>query len=61
MLEINISLQTDDPSKLADLLTHITKEITDEDYRLRYDNDLQVDLEWVYMDEGKYNWSKHED
>ena len=59
MVEINISVKADGEARLQDILTHIVKEITDEDYRLRHMNDCRkVDLNWVYLDEGKYQWQR---
>ena len=61
MVEINISVEADENVKLQDLLNHIVMEITDEDYRKAKSNDCRyVDMNWVYTDEGKYQWSRNE-
>ena len=61
MVEINISVEANENVKLQDLLNHIVMEITDEDYRKAKSNDCRyVDMNWVYMDEGKYQWSRNE-
>lgn len=61
MVEINISVEANDNAKLQDLLNHIVMEITDQDYRLSKCNDCRyVDMNWVYLDEGKYQWSRDE-
>ena len=59
MVEINISVKADGETRLRDILDHIVNEITDEDYRLTHMNDCRkVDLNWVYMDEGRYQWQR---
>ena len=59
MIEINITVRTDSENQLQDLLHHIMKEITDRDYRSsEINNNRKVDMNWVYMDEGTYNWSR---
>ena len=61
MVEINISVEANENVKLQDLLNHIVMEITDEDYRKAKSNDCRyVDMNWVYTDEGKYQWSRNE-
>lgn len=61
MVEINISVEANDPAQLQKLLTHIVMEITDGDYRLaELDKVRYVDLNWVYLKEGKYQWSRHD-
>ena len=61
MVEINISVEINENAKLQDLLNHIVREITDEDYRLsKMHDERYVDLNWVYMNEGKYQWSRDE-
>ena len=61
MVEINISVEADENVKLQDLLNHIVMEITDEDYRMAKSNECRyVDMNWVYTDEGKYQWSRDE-
>ena len=61
MVEVNISVQAKNSSLLQSLLQHIIKEITDEEYRLsEINNNRKVDMDWVYLDEGKYQWHKNE-
>lgn len=61
MVEINIAVKADDDTQLQELLHHITKEITDQDYRLsEINNNRTVDLNWVHMDEGKYRWTRQD-
>jgi hypothetical protein len=61
MVEINISVKIDGEIKLQDLLTHIVMEITDEDYRNSHMNtNRYVDMNWVHMEDGKYQWSRNE-
>lgn len=61
MVEINISVKADGEARLQDILTHIVNEITDADYRLKHMNDYRkVDLNWVYLDEGKYQWQRND-
>lgn len=59
MVEVNISVKADGTTQLQDILNHIVREITDEKYRMDKSTDCRyVDLNWVYMDEGKYQWSR---
>jgi hypothetical protein len=61
MVEISISAAADDETKLNELLSHIIKEITDKNYRLReLNNPRKVDLNWVYVDNGKYRWRRQD-
>jgi len=61
MVEINISVEANENAKLQDLLNHIVMEITDQAYRLSKMNDERyVDMNWVYMEDGKYQWSRDE-
>ena len=61
MVEVNISVKAKNPSFLSSLLQHIVKEITDEDYRLsEINNNRKVDMSWVYVDEGKYQWRRND-
>lgn len=61
MVEINITVKADNDSKVLDLLTHIVREITEPEYRLaEINNNREVDLNWVHMDEGSYNWHRHD-
>jgi hypothetical protein len=60
MVEVSISIKVDDDSCLPDLLEHIRREIVDTEYRLSEINaKRKVDLNWVYIDEGKYQWFKN--
>lgn len=59
MVEINISLKIKEDTELQKVLEHIMKEIIDEKYR--EDEILRgrkSDSKWVYLDEGRYNWSR---
>lgn len=62
MVEINISVKAAEGTKLQDILSHIVREITDEDYRVNEAMDpcRKVDLNWVHMDHGKYTWSRND-
>lgn len=62
MVEINISVKANGDTQVQDLLEHIVKEIADEDYRLsEISRSMRhVDLNWVHMDEGKYQWSRND-
>ena len=61
MVEINISVEANENAKLQDLLNHIVMEITDEAYRMEKSTECRyVDMNWVYTDEGKYQWSRDE-
>jgi len=62
MVEISISVKADEGTNLQDILSHIVKEITDVDYRITEAMDpcRKVDLNWVYLDEGKYTWSRND-
>lgn len=61
MVEISISVAADDETKLSDLLDHIVKEITDKNYRFTEINSpRKVDLNWVYMDSGRYSWRRQD-
>jgi hypothetical protein len=60
MVEINIEVAPHEPDKLRELLEHVVKEITDAEYResTASDTAFKVDSEWVYTEQGKYNWRK---
>jgi len=59
MVEVNITVEADDTAQLQDILNHIVLEITDGEYRLRKMNDCRkVDMNWVYTDEGRYQWAR---
>lgn len=61
MVEVNITVKTDDPTQLQEILTHVVMEITDQDYRLAELNSIRhVDMNWVYLDEGRYQWSRND-
>lgn len=61
MVEINIAVETDESADLQDILEHIVKEITDANYRRReLSAGRMVDLNWVYLDKGKYSWSRND-
>jgi hypothetical protein len=61
MVEINIAVKTDEPAELQDILEHIVKEITDSDYRRKeLSAGRKVDLNWVYLDKGRYSWSRND-
>ena len=62
MVEINISVKADEGTNLQEILSHIVKEITDSDYRATEATNpcRQVDLNWVYLDDGKYTWSRND-
>jgi len=61
MVEVNITVEANDDARLQDLLTHIVMEITDREYRFNELNKLRkVDMNWVYLDEGKYSWSRND-
>ena len=62
MVEINISVKAKETINLQDILSHIIREITDADYRVNeaLDPCRKVDLNWVYMDNGKYTWSRND-
>ena len=61
MVEVNIAVKTDDPTQLQEILTHVVMEITDQDYRLAELNNVRhVDMNWVYLDEGRYQWSRND-
>ena len=62
MVEINISVKAEETTNLQDILSHIVREITDADYRVEEAMDpcRQVDLNWVYLDNGKYTWSRND-
>ena len=62
MVEVNISVKANENAKLQDILSHIIREITDEAYRVNEAMDpcRQVDLNWVYLDDGKYTWSRND-
>ena len=61
MVEINISVEADGETPLQDILNHIVKEITDVDYRSANMNECRkVDMNWVYLDKGKYQWRRND-
>jgi len=61
MVEINISVKADGEAPLQDILTHIVMEITDEEYRLGKMNECRkVDMNWVYLDKGRYQWQRND-
>jgi len=60
MTEIKIAVEADN-NNLQDILEHIVKEITDNVYRSNEaTQNRKVDLNWVYLDDGKYQWSRHD-
>jgi len=60
MTEIKIAVEADG-NNLRDILEHITKEITDKVYRSNESaQNRKVDLNWVYLEDGKYQWSRHD-
>jgi hypothetical protein len=60
MVEVNISVKAENDIDLPNLLNHIMREIIDTEYRLSEMNSKRrVDLNWVYLDEGKYQWAKN--
>lgn len=60
MTEIKIAVEAND-NNLQDILEHITKEITDNIYRSNEAaQNRKVDLNWVYLEDGKYQWSRHD-
>lgn len=61
LVEVNISIEVDDDIQLRELLNHITKEITDSEYRkAEIQQKRKVDLNWVYVDVGRYQWAKND-
>ena len=62
MVEINISVKAEGTTNLQDILSHIVREITDAEYRVTEAMDpcRQVDLNWVYLEKGKYTWSRND-
>ena len=60
MTEIQISVEADN-SNLQDILEHIVREITDGVYRTKEaEHARKVDLNWVYLEKGKYQWLRNE-
>jgi len=61
MVEINISVKATSEAPLQDILNHVVKEITNEEYRLSKSNECRkVDMNWVYMEEGQYQWNRND-
>jgi len=60
MTEIQISVEADN-SNLQDILEHVVREITDGVYRTNEaEQNRKVDLNWVYLENGKYQWLRNE-
>jgi len=60
-MKIQIEVMAQDETKLSDLLQHITKEITDHEYRM---NEIlktrEVKDGWLCLEHGKYKWFKQD-
>lgn len=58
-MKVEIEVVAQDEANLPDLLDHITKEITDYDYRM---NEIMKTREvkdgWLCLEHGKYKWIK---
>ena len=64
MVEINIAVDPNEPAKLEQLLKHVFKEITKSEYRCEQSGrgtSDDTDTDWVYMNEGKYSWSRDDE
>jgi len=61
MVEIKIAVEADELTGLQEILEHVVKEITDNKYRANEITELRtVDLNWVYLADGKYQWFRYD-
>jgi hypothetical protein len=64
MVEINIEIEPNAPTKLQELLEHVIKEITDAEYRADEQTtrgrSSEIDNGWVHTKQGKYNWRRND-